>query len=324
MKKIFEIILTVGLLVTAAHSTSRASETPKTYKLLTANVGNADILFCGADYMYKLCRFSEEKRIIAGIAKINPDIVALQEVYDVSWCEKKPPEKNKTKVCRDYDKITPRDQVRRLLGDQYTIVCDGRSNYECVGLKKTVGKIENCPDGELCKGPNAAITLPEPEGCEPYPVVFGVNFIIGGKTIRMVNAHPAASQAKCRKGDISNLFGNAADTGPLADPKLNVLTMGDFNTDPFHGTDDEAADILRDNVGPGKTFYYLSGPAEHDPPFTTSVNRTIDHVFTNFANGKCKTLGRDKDNPRLDGSVGEPRTEGTDHSPVLCEITLGD
>jgi len=290
----------------------------KQYTVLTANVGNADIM-CGSDYMFKLCKFDVVKKIGDSIKKISPDIVALQEVYDINMCDNKTAEKDKKKVCHDYKNRDPREQVRRLLGEEYTIVCDGRSNFECIGIKKGVGKADGCGVGEMCRG-KGALTLPEPDGCEPYPVIFGVDARIGGNKMRIIDAHPAASKSECRTKDIEHLFRGVGGKKPLADPGLKVLAMGDLNMDPFLEPPDASARIWRDFVGGEKPFRYMCGPAEANPPYPTCAGRTLDHVISNFAIGDCMTLGRDKDNPRLDGTVGTANPQGTDHSPILCKL----
>ncbi|HOX27861.1 MAG TPA: hypothetical protein PLQ76_01770 [bacterium] len=294
-------------------------------KLLTANIGNADVMNCGPEYMFKLCIVKWEKQIADGIAAVSPDIVSLQEVFDVQWCERREkPEKSPKKACYNYKQREPIQQVRRVLGPEYTIVCDGRANFECIGVKKTVGAIEGCGLGEMCNGAPAAITHELPEDCDQKTVIFGVNAVIGGLKIRIINAHPSASETNCRAAAIKRMFEGYGKILPLASMEIPTLAMGDLNMDPYR---DDAAkpdvSIWRSYVGKGRPFRYLSGIAENDPPLLTCAGRSIDQVITNFAGGSCKTLGAAPGTARLDNyPADKPITEAPDHKAILCEIEI--
>ncbi|HOY64262.1 MAG TPA: hypothetical protein PLK80_06720 [bacterium] len=302
------------------------SPSPAPLRVLTANVGNADILNCGNKYFYKLCLVEWEKKVADGIAKLSPDIVSLQEVLDVQWCEAAAVEKNKKNVCFRFEDRKERHQVRRLLGEDYTIVCDGRANYECIGVKKSAGTVEGCVSGELCRAPGWPLTIETPGGCSTKTVVFGVDAEIRGKRVRIVNGHPSAADAGCRAEELRRLFEGYEGFPALAVADRPAIIMGDMNMDPFQG--DAAKDdvaVWRKHVGDGKEYYYLSGPAENDPPFRTCSGFTLDHVITNAARGSCVTLGQAPGTERLDGHPkGAPIQEAPDHFALLCEITLPD
>jgi hypothetical protein len=294
----------------AAHKT--------TLTVVTANVGNADLFRCGNPYLYKLCVISVEQRVAAALASVRPDIVALQEVFDDDRCADIK-EKDKGKVCYGYETREPRHQARRLLGPDYTIVCDNRSHFECIGVHKDAGAIPGCEPGGLCRG-TAMIAAPAPAVCDAHPAIFAVDAEIRGLPVRIVNAHPSASNRQCRTEQLQGLFQGYQGAPPVADPKRNMLIMGDLNLHPFSDFTDSSIEIWRAYAGEGKDYYYLSGPAEHDPPFPTNAGRTIDHVISNFAMGKCLTLGRAPQTPRFDGTHGDTDPAGTDHSPIVCEL----
>lgn len=300
------------------YAVDESAEQKTTLTVLSANVGNADIFRCGEPYIYKLCRKKIEKEVAAALAAIKPDIVALQEVFNDDLCEGFT-EKNKERVCYGNKDREPHYQVRRLLGDDYTIVCDDRSHFECLGIRKEVGVIPGCEPGGLCLG-SALVAAPAPESCDAHPSIFGVDAVVGDVSIRIVDAHPSASILDCRAGQLQGLFEGYAGAPPVADPALNLLIMGDINLTPFTDYTDSSIDIWRAHVGDGKAFYYLSGPAEHDPPWPTNAGRAIDHVITNFATGHCVTMGRSSEARRLDGTFGDTDPEGTDHSPLICEL----
>ena len=298
-------------------------ESKTTLTVLTANVGNADFFNCGKDYIYKLCLRSTEETVAAHIAALRPDVVTLQETYNEDLCADKPAEKNKKRVCWHWGEREPQYQARRLLGDDYTIVCDNRSYFECLGVRRDVGTIAGCEPGDLCRG-TAMIAAPAPDVCDPHAAVFAVDAVVRGVDVRIVDAHPAASNRECRTQQLQGLFERYMGATPVALPDRNMLIMGDLNLDPFSADyTDSAIDVWRAHVGDRKEYYYLNGPAEHDPPYSTNSGRAIDHVVSNFAKGRCITLGRAPGQPRLDGSVGDAFPEGTDHSPILCELDFG-
>ena len=316
-------VLVMMFFVSATFSAARAQEAPAAGDfpliVLTANVGNSDLMNC-RDYLYKLCLVKVEERIAARLAEIRPHIAALQEVWYDPRCAEMKKEKDKRKVCYKYQDKSPAEQARRLLGPDYTIVCDDRSHFECLGVRKDVGAVAGCEPGALCVG-EAVIAAPAPDVCGPHAAIFAVDADIRGKKVRIVNAHPAASDSECRAAQVRDMFEGAGETPPVADPALNVIIMGDLNLNPFNEDfEDDSIAAWRAHVGQGRDFYYLSGPAEHDPPYPTCAGRAIDQVVSNFAAGTCTTLGRSADLPRLDGTSGDADPQGTDHSPILCEL----
>lgn len=294
-----------------------------TLKVLTANVGNADLLNCGQKYHNKLCLMKWEKDIADGIAALTPDIVALQEVFDIKWCDKMPPEKNKNRVCYKYKEREPLHQARRLLGPDYTIVCDGRSGFECLGVRKSIGEVKGCAAGDICLGA-AGVTHDLPADCDPNPVIFGIDVDIKGTPVRVVNAHPSASNRKCRAESLRRMFEGYGEVPPLAAPDRTNLVMGDMNVDPYNWSKNyEDVAVWHRYVGGGLPFHTLSGIAEHDPPYPTAAGSVIDHFISNFAQGKCTTLGAAPGTKRLDGyPVGKPIQDAPDHLAIFCEIEI--
>ncbi len=307
----------------AACTPAPSTAAPLKAKVLTWNVGNADVLNCNKMY-YKLCMNKWEEKVTQGLAEIKPDIVNLQEILDVQWCEKQsPPEKSPKKVCYQYDQQEIRDQARRVLGPGYTIVCDSRARFECTGVRVGFAKVAGCPDGELCRE-KAHIVQDVPEGCDPLANIFAIDIEAGGDTYRIVNGHPIASDKTCRTGEVQRMFEGYGSVPPLALADRPTLITGDMNLDPFKAPKTDSDILVWDkHVGDGKPFYYLSGPAEHTPPYETDAGRTLDHVVSNFAEGSCVTLGQAPGRPRPAG-IPTLRMDSTtlDHDPILCELTF--
>jgi hypothetical protein len=282
------------------------------YSVMTINVGNSDI-DC-KPYNWKLCEKGIEQRLAKNIQTVEPDIITVQEVLAPWQCEQTA-ETNPKKVCSK-PQIVP--QVRRLLGDNYTIVCEAESQYECFGVRKDIGEIEGCGLGDLCYNPRHS---PVPEGC-------GNGFSISAVTVKLdngavfdlVNVHPASFSEECRAKLLIQAF-----TGNEAVPTIlrndNVLIMGDFNLDPWrtHDISSEAWQEIFDAGWRGKSYKYHSGVAEANPPLFTFKfvkRQTLDLVISNFAQGVCMVLGETPGTTRIDGG------SGNDHRAVYGVLEI--
>ena len=300
-------------------------------RVLTANVGNMN-LACRGEYHFNLCIKSVEERIGKSIAKLSPDIIALQEVTDPRQC-KGFVERDKAKVCYKYREQDPFYQVRRLVGPDYSIACDARNGFECIAVRVGVGVIEGCPQGQLC--PSLARVDQPDSACDGGFTVSAVTVVLhaNGMRIGIVNAHPqsndvaslkkekAQCQTACRERALRQIFETVDGQPPLAQEDRNLI-LGDINIDPFRD-DDASIQLWKQYVGAyseGKPYYYHSGPAEHNPPYYTSFlpwkKRTLDHMVSNFAKGTCITLGEAPGTERLDGG------KGTDHRALFCELEI--
>ena len=294
----------------------KADGTGMAMRLLQANVGNVAVT-C-TTYKYKLCYAATEERLAAAIANLDPDVISLQETVSAAQCAAMT-ESDAAKVCFATHTAAIEVQARRLVGAAYTVACDTRAHYECVAIKRTWGAIRGCADGELCIASAVAQTADAGAGCDPG---FSVSAVTveprRGAAFRLVDLHPPSGKAvACRRAALVDVF-----EGPAALARGNrSLLSGDFNLDPFAGTD-ASEDYLRSRVGPGTAFHFHSGTAEHQPPFLTAVydwplgSFTYDHVISNFAAGTCRTLGAAPGTVRLDGGT------GTDHRALVCDLDI--
>jgi endonuclease/exonuclease/phosphatase family metal-dependent hydrolase len=284
------------------------------FSVLSANVGNLS-LGC-KNVLYKLCYKDVEERIATNIEYLSPDIIALQEVLAPWMCEEIN-EKSRHKVCSEHQPIP---QIRRLVGDGYTIVCNSRNQFECIAVKEEFGEIIGCPIGEIC---NDARTAQEIEGCDN-------GFTISAATIKtrrtstsfdIVNFHPQSTSPKCREMMISTALYGSENASPIAHEK-NILLLGDFNLDPWRDQDDsvETWNNFMKNGWSQTKLNYHSGIVENDPPYFTSFlfykPRTLDFVVSNFAEGVCQILGESPNTQRLDGG------KGTDHRALFGVLKL--
>jgi len=282
-------------------------------RLLQANVGNVAVTCL--PYKFKLCYAATEQRIAAEIARLDPDVISLQETVSVAQCDAMT-EIDSAKVCFASHRAAVESQVRRLVGDAYTIACDTRSHHECVAVKRTWGAIDGCRDGELCA---VSETAQPGTGCDAGFSVSAVTIRpVATRAFRLVDLHPPSGNAvTCRVDALAKVF----EGGTALARGTRSLLAGDFNLDPFAGTD-ASEDYLRSHVGSRTAFHFHSGTTEHQPPYLTAVydwplhSFTYDHVISNFASGTCKTLGHAVASERLDGG------SGTDHRALICDLDV--
>ena len=284
------------------------------FSILSANVGNLSI-GC-RKVLNKLCYKDIEERIAANIKYLSPDIIALQEVL-APWQCNKIDNKDKNKVCSE-TQLVP--QIRRLVGEDYTIACNSRNQFECIAVKKGFGEIIDCQNGEIC---NEARTVPEIDGCDNGFTISAVT--VKAKTLPVlfdvINFHPQSTSSTCRAKMINTaLYGNEASQSVIQEKK--VLLLGDFNLDPWRDDDESVAvwNAFIKNGWDGLKLEYHSGIAETTPPYFTSFliykPRTLDFIVSNFANGVCNTLGESPMTLRLDGG------KGSDHRAIFGVLSL--
>jgi endonuclease/exonuclease/phosphatase family metal-dependent hydrolase len=288
---------------------------PAQMRLLQANVGNA-LLSCGDDYVYKLCETDVEARIAERIAEHAPDVVVLQEVLGAGQCDGFE-ETEADRTCHADHRADEAEQVRRLLGADFTIACDSRNGYECIGVRTSFASVSGCDDGALCRDTK---TPPAVEDC---PVGFSMSAVEltveGREPFTLVNGHPDSNPGgDCRRAQLEQTF---EGQDPLIDTTRTMLS-GDFNLDPDLDTD-PSVELWVQWVGDdddGLRFRYHSGHKERSPPYPTSPtvlgDRVLDHVASDFAEGVCETLGEAPNTERLDGGA------GMDHRALLCALTF--
>jgi hypothetical protein len=277
------------------------------FTLLTANVGNSDPLCL--PYYLKLCRKDVETRVAANIQALQPDVVAIQEIMPDYLCERYSVAIPGT-ICAEPDDIP---QIRRLLGPDYSIVCDGRNGFECIGVRVEVGEIIGCELGGLCETDRLD---DQPAGCRWNVAIMAATVRVKDRTFDLINAHPESRSAACRLASIRQIFRSDG----LLQHQL-ALVAGDLNLDPWQ-EDDVSTRYWNELVGPtgSSGFDYHSGIAEHQPPYPTlrygTFKRTYDHVVSNLLSGVTQVLGESQATTRLDGG------KGTDHRAVFGRLSF--
>ncbi len=304
-------LLSGAALVCAVASGCPAEPARVPFTLLQANVGTS-LLACDAPYVYKLCEKSVEDALRENIARLDPDVVALQEVLPDGFCDTlAEPEDDPRFICHPDNVGDEPSQARRLVGPDYQILCDDRHGYECVAARAGV-----------LTGPYLVAPPVESDADEECSTGFSVGSVIatlpGAAGFTLVNGHPqSAFIGACRAKQLAQVF---ADDG-LA--QRETLLSGDWNLDPYRAGDDPSVTTWVQFVGPDDAtrFHYHSGVAERQPPYPTNVvagiASVLDHVASTSLEGTCQTLGEAPDTERLDGAVGA----GCDHRALFCSLS---
>jgi hypothetical protein len=314
-----------GQLDTAGHSQDTGTDSglsPQVpLQFLLANIGNLDEATDGpcpaAPYHGSTCSMTQEDELGAQIAETRPDIVVLLEVFDSDTCTDS--EGDPDWICaipRD-----PHQQIRRLLGDDWTLSCDARSHRSCVGVRADAFEISGCTAGSLCL--DGSTTAPHPEACGERGSLTSVSRVDltatlasplpEGTTLAVIATH--ALNATDLEGDACREahYRDALDTVPGPNP---ALIAGDMNMDPYRLPDAfPSAAYWHTRVGEGRRFQALS--VDTDPPTPTWMDiATLDYVLSDVLRGDCEVLNSTQ---RLD-----PVGQTLDHRGVLCSLTLAE
>lgn len=319
---------------------------PLPLRLLQANIGNVD--FACRDVKGKLCETAVEARLARGIAAVDPDVLLLQEVLPFALCKAKAswPDDHACHATPGAPQPVP-DQVRRLLGSGYTVVCEPAHGWDCVAVRSAL--VESiapdregraCRVGDLCGNPANHGAAPG-AGLSDYRVptidstddegfhIFDVEVRMAGRTVHLVSGHPQSgfgfpgmgAATAARADQITRMFDRVKG-------HARVLVGGDMNMDPFAKSGDASTEAWSAHVDryddkgaltrEGR-FRYHSGIVERVPPWPTTSylaplpNHTLDHVVSTFATGSCATRRGDA---RLDGG------RGMDHFALDCALVL--
>ena len=340
----FQWAVALLLLTTACGGKQTPRETkPGVVSVMSFNVGNGDD--SDANYWLRLSHQAYEDHVAQVIQDHAPDVVVLQEVLPRHTCEGFT-ESDPARTC--YDIANREDPVRRLLGPDYSIVCDARKNVECIGVRTEYGTIVGLESGGYRVDGAETPELPLPPcfwaggecvddtTCDAESTVSAVTVEhASGHQFRVVHVHPHAPNfpdawgAPCRVGQLEQAFTE------LVDPSLPNLVLGDYNVDAYNPlyAGEDADWWEAEIVGNGWTVHDATAP-DGTPYHTTALPMTIDHVVSDGGTGFCTTHGGNGIEPepgtaRLDDGFDWSQVPGgvdyagrIDHRGITCELTL--
>lgn len=319
-----------------------AQAAPAPVRYLQANIGNINVGACN-DVAVKICLAPVEDRAVASLRRIDPDVVAIQEVLpDICDRAGDLEKNNPNHLCGGARRAG--NMIDRLLPPG---VYDTRCNtspagasipipaWDCFGVKRSRGSITTYDTRPAA----------DPATCDNGFTVNIATLQLDGRTVQATSAHPQSGQGtgmqardRCRTIQLTDLFGALPRTVP-------TIVSGDFNLDPYRASDMSTA-VFNANIGlTGKPFVARSGAAEDaaNPPFSSNIcgasqadstglvldganppvggcASTLDHVATTpDVTGPCLTLnGTSAGRARVDGGG------GMDHSGISCVFAVSD
>jgi hypothetical protein len=287
-------------------------------RVMTVNVGNLDEVNGGPcpshPYLGGLCSVAQELIIAERIAEIAPDIAIVGEVVDPARCTEDTWNEDPDRTCTGAPERTPYEQVRRLMGPDYTISCDDRLHSDCAAVRTERGSLVGCESGSLCLGGNE--TPPHSAACADiggHTSVSRIGAVFDGRTLNIVVAHPKNATSieadPCRLAQYREIFEQLVDERP-------ALVAGDFNMDAYRFPEVfESGRYWHTQVGEGTRFTAHNVDGEYPTP-TFLGAATLDYVLSDFAAGDCVVLGESRGTERIDGEL-----ETMDHRAVVCDLT---
>ncbi len=312
-----------------------------TLRVMTYNIGNPD-----ADephYPLRLSYQDYEDFMGEKIRELQPDVVLLQEVLSNGDTCAAFEETDAERTCFNFgNRLEP---VRRLLGDDYSTLCDQNLQTECVGVRNGFGELE---------GTMETLPLPLPpchwaardcgsEKCDRESTVSAVTVTTPQGSFRLVHLHPHAgffdgildfdTGGSCRSLQFRQAFEGYEGEGPLI-ATTTTLIAGDWNVDESFESPAER-EVLEAHVGCETRFRYLN-PVGEDDSFAPTMRTTafaLDRVAVDEGIGTCTVYGPEEDGSFLEDPLdvafdfsvlpdGENSEGRIDHFAVVCDITL--
>ena len=238
------------------------------------------------------------------IHKLQPDIVVYQESIG----------------CLEYAGKDPeRPQIRRLLGEDYSIVTDKRSQFDGIAVKISAGRILDCKPGHYLRNKN---TERQGNACDKeFSSQVAVIQLNDGFTFDLTCFHLHSTNVECRVNTLFNMFiGNPNKNKPALLHHRNILIAGDFNLDPWR-QDDRSVQVFKEiftRGWNGREVRFHNRIGKDALPELTSIfpflSRTIDLAASNFATGSLDSLSVTPGTERLDGG------EGCDHHALFGRL----
>ncbi len=334
-------------------------DNPANLRILTVNVGNGRLHRSDPNlrpYALRIHHQVYEAALAQQIQTLRPAIVGLQEVLPRHTCLRggQSWENEAERTC--FDALGRDDAVRRLLGPDYSIVCDSTASVDCLAVHVEFGSILGLPLGGYQPiWPNSAGPV---EGfatcsyiagechtkvakCDAESSLLWADILtVQGERIRAVHVHPTAIGDTCREAQLEQAFGHATEawsneSGESSEQPVHTLMLGDWNMDPDRLGQPVEELLYYAHVGPTRRL------REHDErdrecarvKTSPSDFATVDRVVSDFAKGRCRVfhdqhtslgcaapLGRFDSGFSLASLGGEDLDDRMDHRALVCDL----
>jgi hypothetical protein len=274
------------------------------FSILCVNLGNAEVKYFNEKYKNKLVNRNVERRITRRIRKLRPDIVVYVESIGHLEYAGKDPEK---------------PQIRRMLGKDYSILTDKRSQFDGIAVRVSAGQILGCKPGHYLRNKK---TERQGNTCDlDFSSQAAAIQLKDGFTFDLGCFHLHSTNVECRVNTLFNMFiGNPNKHKGAILHDRNILVAGDFNLDPWR-QDDRSVQMFKELIArgwDGREIRFHNRKGGDDLPELTSIfpflSRTIDLAASNFASGSLDSLGVTPGTERLDGG------EGCDHHALFGRL----
>jgi endonuclease/exonuclease/phosphatase family metal-dependent hydrolase len=273
---------------------ARKTTSMPSFTLLSVNLGNAEARYFNERQKNKLASRLTEWRLQRRIRKLRPDIVVYQESIG----------------CLEYAGRDPKNpQIQRLLGADYSILTDNRSQFDGIAVHTHAGAITDCMAGQYRLNPR---TEQQGNACDQgFSSQAATIRLKDGFTFDLGGFHLHSTNTECRENTLLNMFtGDANRQKSALLQGKRILIAGDFNLDPWR-QNDRSEQVFRDVLARGWEGRKLTVHNRHGtdgrPELTNLfplLDRSIDIVASNFASGTLDTLGITPGTKRLDGGRG--------------------
>lgn len=331
-------------------------EHPPNLRILTINVGNGRLHRLDPNlrpYALRIHHQAYEDHLASRIQALRPAIVGLQEVLPVHTCLRAGLgwEDEAQRTC--YDPLARDHAARRLLGPDYSIVCDRDASVDCLAVHVEFGEIVGLPLGgyepvwSASAGPPAGFQTcdyiagecqTKAAECDAESSILWADITtVEGERIRVVHLHPSAIGDACRETQLEQAFGHATEpwASETAEQPVHTLMLGDWNMDPDRLGQPVEELLYYAHVGPTRRL------REHDErdrecarvKTSPSDFATVDRVVSDFAKGRCRVfhdehaglgctgpLGRFDAGFWLAALAGEDWDDPMDHRAVVCDL----
>ncbi|MFV8754124.1 hypothetical protein ACNOYE_26560 [Nannocystaceae bacterium ST9] len=335
-------------------------EHPANLRILSVNVGNGRLHRSDRNlkpYALRIHHQVYEDQLAARISALRPAIVGLQEVLPRHTCLRggESWENEAQRTC--FDALARDDAARRLLGPDYSIVCDSDASVDCLAVHVEFGEIVGLPlagyapswpdssgppDGfDTCDYAASECQTKAAECDSESSILWADINTIHGERIRAVHIHPSATGDACRETQLEQAFGHA--TAPWAnetpEQPVHTLMLGDWNMDPDRLGQPVEELLYYAHVGPTRRLREHDERDRECARVKTSPSNfaTVDRVVSDFAKGRCRvfheehvSLGCASPLARFDAGfsiaslAGEDWDDAMDHRALICDLRWPD
>lgn len=333
---------------------------PANLRVVSINVGNGRLHRVDPNlrpYALRIHHQAYEDFLAAEIQALRPAIVGLQEVLPRHTCVNAGASWENEALRTCFDALAREDAARRLLGPDYTIVCDRDASVDCLGVHVEFAAIEGLPLGgydpvwpssvgppagfDTCDYAKGECQTKAAECDDESSILWADLTTIAGERIRVVHLHPSAIGDACRETQLEQAFARAREpwASESAEAPVHTMMLGDWNMDPDRLGQPIEELLYYANVGPTRRLHEHDERDRECARIKTAPGdfATVDRVVSDFAKGRCRVfhdthaslgcaapLGRFDADFSTASLAGEDWDDRMDHRALVCDLAWLD